>query len=346
MGFLDGFVLDDNSRRATLDRLAHTFGQIGAKRDETAAKAEQAAKNEALFGQVTAMGQDAGMGEDQAFTAAAMARDSDQLPAYAQSLVKMQMDKNAPITPYQAATLEDVDLGRGAKEAEARAQAEYQARRDQVGDSMAQQELGIKRQTLAEQRASRKQDAAIKQDEAGKKGVEFTSKLRDKFHAQAGKSIQNITEGLNGLRASAEEDTAAGDLALLFSYGKVLDPGSVVREGELETLSNLGGVGDRLYRMGLNLKTGQRLTSEMRAEIMQAAELTAKQKVETFQPVVDQYTSIAETAGVSPADIIPDYERFYSGGGKSDAPKVDFDQVKPADISGMSDADLQAIIDG
>src|SRR5690606_34926922 len=58
------------------------------------------------------------------------------------------------------------------------------------------------------------------------------------------------------IRASAQNATAAGDLALIFNYMKLLDPTSVVREGEFATAQNSGSVPNRVIALYNNLLNG------------------------------------------------------------------------------------------
>ena len=50
---------------------------------------------------------------------------------------------------------------------------------------------------------------------------------------------------LNKLFSGAKRDSAAGDLSMIFTYMKVLDPTSVVREGEQATAQNAAGIPER-----------------------------------------------------------------------------------------------------
>ncbi len=176
----------------------------------------------------------------------------------------------------------------------------------------AEADRALKERQLATSLAFDERELALKEAASATKSqgelTDMAIKLRDKFHQQGGKPIQNIAEGLRGLRGAAGEDSAAGDLSLLFGYGKVLDPGSVVREGEISTLGNLGGLGEKLMRMAQNVKEGRLLTPKMRQEIMAAAETTAREKIGTYQPVIDQYTRVATDLDIDPADVIPDYQ--------------------------------------
>lgn len=68
--------------------------------------------------------------------------------------------------------------------------------------------------------------------------------------------------------ASAKNPSAAGDLALIFNYMKLLDPGSTVREGEFANAQNSAGVEDRVRSLYNNLLTGERLLPDQRADFV------------------------------------------------------------------------------
>mgnify|MGYP003632859673 FL=1 len=70
------------------------------------------------------------------------------------------------------------------------------------------------------------------------------------------------------IQASAQDPSAAGDMALIFNYMKMLDPGSTVREGEFATAQQADGVDGRVinaYNQALN---GQRLNDAQRTDFM------------------------------------------------------------------------------
>lgn len=60
---------------------------------------------------------------------------------------------------------------------------------------------------------------------------------------------------------------AFGDLALIFNFMKMLDPGSTVREGEFATAQNTGGVPDRIVNLYQNVLNGARLNKSQRNAI-------------------------------------------------------------------------------
>lgn len=75
-----------------------------------------------------------------------------------------------------------------------------------------------------------------------------------------------IEDAIGRVNASAQDPSAAGDLALIFNFMKVLDPGSTVREGEFATAQNAAGVDQRVRSTYRRVLRGERLTPEQRAD--------------------------------------------------------------------------------
>jgi hypothetical protein len=93
------------------------------------------------------------------------------------------------------------------------------------------------------------------------KRPEAEAKFRKEYSDQT-KGYQEVKSAYG--RVLASQETAAGDLALIFNYMKMLDPGSVVREGEFATAQNAAGVPDRIKNLYNNLNRGERLKSSQR----------------------------------------------------------------------------------
>lgn len=107
--------------------------------------------------------------------------------------------------------------------------------------------------------------AALDLEAAGgldpEKQFDFETKLRKEYSDQT-KDFQQVQEAHRRLLSA--KDDAAGDLSLIFSYMKMLDPGSVVREGEFANAQNAGGVPDRVLNVYNRLRDGERLTPGQR----------------------------------------------------------------------------------
>jgi len=92
-------------------------------------------------------------------------------------------------------------------------------------------------------------------------------KLVDKYEAESNDFFK-VRDAFNRVVTSAENPSAAGDLALIFNFMKTLDPGSVVRESEFATAAQAGSFLDRTYGFGLKLTAGQRLSPDQRADFL------------------------------------------------------------------------------
>ena len=93
------------------------------------------------------------------------------------------------------------------------------------------------------------------------KRPELEGKMRKEYNDQT-KPYQEVKSAYG--RVLSSEDTAVGDLSLIFGYMKMLDPGSVVREGEFATAQNAAGVPERIMNIYNKVATGQRLSPSQR----------------------------------------------------------------------------------
>jgi hypothetical protein len=93
------------------------------------------------------------------------------------------------------------------------------------------------------------------------KRPEVEGRFRTEYNNQT-KPYQEVKSAYGRMLAS--EDTAVGDLSLIFGYMKMLDPGSVVREGEFATAQNAAGVPERIMNVYNRLISGERLNASQR----------------------------------------------------------------------------------
>ena len=75
-------------------------------------------------------------------------------------------------------------------------------------------------------------------------------------------------DAFNRVRASVQDPSAAGDLALIFNFMKVLDPGSTVREGEFANAQNSAGIPDRVRSQYNRVVNGRRLSKSQRQDFL------------------------------------------------------------------------------
>lgn len=131
-------------------------------------------------------------------------------------------------------------------------------------------------------------------------------KLADDFRAESKDFIQT-SQAYNRVKASAQDPSAAGDLALIFNYMKTLDPGSTVREGEFATAQNSGGVPDRIRAAYEKVRSGERLSPAMRADFLDRSKRLYTQALRQHQRVVEQYKRKAKSVNVPDDFVITDY---------------------------------------
>ena len=155
------------------------------------------------------------------------------------------------------------------KELEAKFKPEMLASELQLTQSQIEQAKAARAASEAAAKKSGEEAAAAKaraeQMAAGviepEKRPELEAKLRGEYNNQT-KNFGEVKAAYG--RVLASEETAAGDLALIFSYMKMLDPGSVVREGEFATAEQAAGIPDRIRNIYNKLLTGERLNPDQR----------------------------------------------------------------------------------
>jgi hypothetical protein len=153
-------------------------------------------------------------------------------------------------------------------------------------------------------------DAQITQIERAENRVisEDESRLRKEFNAiPQVKSFSDQSQAYGRIIASAESPSAAGDLALIFNYMKVLDPGSTVREGEFANAQNAGSVPARLGALYNNVVDGQRLTVEQRQDFVDRGGRLYKDAETGFMKRYNQYSDLAILQKLPFKNVVTDY---------------------------------------
>lgn len=165
-------------------------------------------------------------------------------------------------------------------------------------------------------------------------GLEDT--LRKEFLGQAKPYIE-IGQAYKKIQESAKTPSAAGDLALIFNYMKILDPGSVVREGEFATAQNAAGVPDRIRAQYNQVINGQRLADVQRQDFLnQAKNVTRSQKDNFEQTLLPFYKDIVKNRQLDENLVLLDPFKGFDL--KPSAPR-DSTTTRP----GISGADMDLI---
>lgn len=172
--------------------------------------------------------------------------------------------------------------------------------------------------TAAEERAKAEAKASALPEDADIKDV---NKVRNDFVRMSDNFIKR-KESAATLSKSLDAKSAVGDLAAIFAFMKMVDPGSTVREGEQATARNAGGLIDvktrGLYnriRMGASLTPSQREDFRARGKEFFAAALENQKALEA------KFRGIASRHRMDPRDIIV----IDAAGAKSGQRRIIFD---------------------
>lgn len=155
-----------------------------------------------------------------------------------------------------------------------------------------------------------------------------SSELRKEFSAIP--AVRQFSEQANAfgrIEASASNPSAAGDLALIFNYMKVLDPGSTVREGEFANAQNAAGIPERIRAIYNNAMEGTRLTETQRSDFLSRAKNLYDNAERSYMRTYNQYKDIAQRRNLPIADALIDYRyqssaqfpRFFNSQAEADA---------------------------
>jgi len=142
---------------------------------------------------------------------------------------------------------------------------------------------------------------------AGEMSPEELVNQESKIRAEYQKRVGNYTAAVSDyerLKASAGDPTGAGDVALITSFMKMLDPGSVVRETEFATAQDTAGLYGRLQTIFERLKGGQRLTEEQRNNFLGLAG-------KYMQAAEKQENNVREDLGTVVKDFGLSYDRVF-----------------------------------
>lgn len=127
--------------------------------------------------------------------------------------------------------------------------------------------------------------------------------LRKEFIAQI-KVPQTVVNSYEQIAQAAKNPSAQNDLALIFSYMRMLDPTSVVREGEFANAQNAAGVPDRIRNEYNRLRDGQRLNPEQRTGFVNSAKGLHDQAKSQIDAYREQYSGLAREYNYAPERVV------------------------------------------
>lgn len=149
-----------------------------------------------------------------------------------------------------------------------------------------------------------KQNATTKMYSPGQERA--VNMLADDY-ARDSKDFSQRAQSYDTIRSAAKDVSPAGDISLIFAYMKMLDPGSVVREGEFATAQNATNVPDRVRNLYNQIMQGVRLNPAQRADFLKQSGNIYNTARERQDRITTAYTQRARRRGLDPNDVVVDY---------------------------------------
>lgn len=178
------------------------------------------------------------------------------------------------------------------------------------------------------------------------------SNLRKEYVAGT-KDFSTVRDAYGRIKATGNSATPAGDIAMIYSYMKMLDPGSVVREAEFSTAQNAKPLLDRLGISWDSVKAawqGNRLQPSVRADFMNQADNIFRQQKSQYDVTRKTYTDLSQRFGFSPDLVVTDQTgglaveqapqpgapQRFTGSGLLGGPGIDYALPERAGTSGLN----------
>lgn len=156
-------------------------------------------------------------------------------------------------------------------------------------------------------------DAASKAAYAASQPASFddTSKLRNEIsQLPSYKNIAQAAPIYKSMADAAGRNTKAADLNMVYGLGKIMDPGSVVREGEIQMANNAQGWQEQLNGIIGQINNEGGLTPAGRQALM----AEAHSRIQSYKMMYDQdaerYRGIATRNRANPEDVVHNFGEF------------------------------------
>lgn len=223
---------------------------------------------------------------------------------------------------------------------------------------------GAARKQREEERDITRTDIAVRSEQRTEEETRlgrFDTYRKEFFANPVVRQFQDVdaaTRQIVELAKQESDQPGPGDIALIISYMKALDPGSVVREGEFATAENAGGIPETVRNYYNKVVSGGRLSPELKREFASTATSIYNARRGAYNSYAEVMRGLVQDAGGDPdkqgiriADEIT-FEMPGTPGERAAAPGEAFlterdkelqDKLSQAYASGATLAELQAL---
>jgi hypothetical protein len=131
-------------------------------------------------------------------------------------------------------------------------------------------------------------------------GLKLQSDIRQDF-----KGPKDTATAYQTMYNAATNPTQKGDTTMLYTFFKVLDPQSTVREGEIEMIKQSRSIPEKFKGMAIKLASGQTLLESERADLLNQAYQYVSNQQRGVTETIDMYKDYAKSFGLNPEKAVP-----------------------------------------
>lgn len=147
-------------------------------------------------------------------------------------------------------------------------------------------------------------NVTVKSDDTLKTAMD----TRNQYLKESGDFV-TIRDARDAILSVNRDQTPAADMAMIFSYMKMLDPSSTVREGEYANAQNTAGWTERARGLYNQAASGRILTERQRKEFISATDRLYGPRLEQQKRRESDYKGTLNRFGLPADQIIPDTKR-------------------------------------
>lgn len=163
---------------------------------------------------------------------------------------------------------------------------------------------------LQQQGLQLRRDMAANRPQDDSKKFRAEDNLRSEFLKRADKIREGTSHAQNVVTLLSDptiKNDPTKQVSLVFSFGKMLDPESVVRESEYALIANARGLFDSLQQMIPALQTGAKLTPTQLQSMQGIAQQMLGGASTRIDALSQYYDNLARRRGVDPENVLPSY---------------------------------------
>lgn len=146
----------------------------------------------------------------------------------------------------------------------------------------------------------------------GSRADKQSDSLRGEYLKRADKIREGTGHAQNVMQMLTDPSIAKDptkQVSLIFSFGKMLDPDSVVRESEYSLIANARGLADKLQQIVPQIQSGARLTPQQLKSMQEVAASLLQGSSTRQQDLDNYYADLAQRRRLNVADVLPSYSR-------------------------------------